>query len=227
MPKWKKWEVKVLVAQSCPTFCDPMDCHPPGSSVHGISQASILEWIAIPFFRGSSHPRNQSQVSCVAGRFFIWATREAQIQSPIPLPCSSTRETSAHTSLSFSRQGTARVSALWSSLPPSSPVVAGAQWGVGEFQKPHVNRHILSWCQFYWQSFLGRWCCSCCCSIAQLRLTLCNPMDCSMPGFPVHHHFLELAQTYVRWIGDAIQPSCLLSSPFPPALNLSQHQGLF
>ena len=135
MPKWKKWEVKVLVAQSCPTFCDPMDCHPPGSSVHGISQASILEWIAIPFFRGSSHPRNQSQVSCVAGRFFIWATREAQIQSPIPLPCSSTRETSAHTSLSFSWQCTARVSAPWSSLLPILPSSGWCPvgcWGASE-----------------------------------------------------------------------------------------------
>ena len=55
----------------------------------------------------------------------------------------------------------------------------------------------------------------------------CNPMDCSMPGFPVLHHFLELAQTHIDQVGDTIQPSCLLSSPSPPAFNLSQHQGLF
>ena len=57
---------------------------------------------------------------------------------------------------------------------------------------------------------------------------LCDPMDCSStPGLPVHHHFLGLAQTQVHWAGDAIQPSHPLSSPSPPALNLSQHQGLF
>ena len=64
-------------------------------------------------------------------------------------------------------------------------------------------------------------------SVAQLCLTLCNPMDCSTPGFPVHHHLLELAQTHVHWVGDAIQPSYPLSSLSPPAFNLSQHQGLF
>ena len=58
---------------------DPMDCSPPGSSVHGIFQARILEWVAISFSKGSSQPRNQIQVSCIAGRFFLylWATREA------------------------------------------------------------------------------------------------------------------------------------------------------
>ena len=55
---------------------------------------------------------------------------------------------------------------------------------------------------------------------------LCNPMNCSLPGFPVHHHFLELAQTHVHQVSDAIQPSCPLSSASPPAFNLPQHQGL-
>ena len=66
-----------------------------------------------------------------------------------------------------------------------------------------------------------------CCSVAQSRLSLCDPMDCSTPGFPVLHHLPELAQTHVHWVGDAIQPFCPLSSPSPPALNLAQHQGLF
>ena len=56
---------------------------------------------------------------------------------------------------------------------------------------------------------------------------LCDPMDCSMPGFPVPHQLLELAQTHVHRVGDAIQPSHPLSSPPPPAFNLSHHQGLF
>ena len=55
----------------------------------------------------------------------------------------------------------------------------------------------------------------------------CNPMDCSTPGLPVHHQLPELTQTHVHWVGYAIQPSHPLSSPSPPAFNLSQHRGLF
>ena len=62
---------------------------------------------------------------------------------------------------------------------------------------------------------------------AWLIMSLCNPMDHSAWGFPVHHHLLEFAQTHVHWVGDAIQPSHPLLSPSPPAFNLCQHQGLF
>ena len=69
--------VYMLVAQSCPALRNPMECSPPGSSVHEILQARILEWVAILFSRGSSQPRDHTQVSCIAGRLFtIWATRE-------------------------------------------------------------------------------------------------------------------------------------------------------
>ena len=64
-------------------------------------------------------------------------------------------------------------------------------------------------------------------SVAESCLTLCEPMDCSMPGLPVHNQLLEFTQTHDHGVGDAIQPSHPLSSPSPPALNLSQHQGLF
>ena len=64
-------------------------------------------------------------------------------------------------------------------------------------------------------------------SVTQLCPTLCNILDCSMPGFPVHHQLPELAQTHVHWVSDAIQQFQSLSSPSPSALNLSQHQGLF
>ena len=63
-------------------------------------------------------------------------------------------------------------------------------------------------------------------SVAQSCPTFCNPMDCSMPSLPVHQHLPEFTQTHVHWVSDAIQPSHLLSSPSPLALNLSQHQGL-
>ena len=72
----------MLVAQSCLTLCNTMDCSPPGSCVHEIFQARILDWVAISLSRGSSWPRNWTRVSCIADRFFTgWTTREAHIQS--------------------------------------------------------------------------------------------------------------------------------------------------
>ena len=106
--------------QSCPSLCDPIDGSPPGSSIHGIFQARVLEWV--PQVMGST------QIHC---------------------------------------------------------------------------------------------------SVAQLCPTLCNPMDCSTPGLPVLHHLLELTQTHIHRLSDAIQPSHPLLSPSPPAFNLSQHWGLF
>ena len=77
MPKNAQREREREVAQSCPTLCDPVDCSPPDSSVHGILQARILEWVAISFSRGSSLPRDLIHVSRIAGRHFnLWATRE-------------------------------------------------------------------------------------------------------------------------------------------------------
>ena len=64
-------------------------------------------------------------------------------------------------------------------------------------------------------------------SVAQSCPTLCDPVDCSTPGLPVHHQLPEFTQTHVHWVGDAIQPSPPLLSPSPPTFNLSQHQGLF
>ena len=68
---------------------------------------------------------------------------------------------------------------------------------------------------------------SSCCSVAELCPTLCDPMDCSMPSFPVPHHLLEFAQVHVHWIGDAIQLFHPLSPSSPSAFNSYQHQGLF
>ena len=61
---------EVKVAKSCPTLCNPVDCCLPGFLVHGDSPGNILEWVAIPFSRGSSQPRNGTQIFCIAGRFF-------------------------------------------------------------------------------------------------------------------------------------------------------------
>ena len=109
------WCVCVLVAQTCPTLCDPTNCSPWGFSVHGILQARILKWVAIPFSRGSSWPRDQTQVSHIARRFFTF-------------------------------------------------------WATG---KPLLNIVQFS-------------------SVTQSCLTLCDPMNCSMPGLPVHHQLWSL-----------------------------------
>ena len=75
--KWSEF------AQSCPTLCDPVGCSPPGSSVHGIFQAWILEWVAISFSSWSSRPRDRTHVSRIVGRrFTLWATREAHARRP-------------------------------------------------------------------------------------------------------------------------------------------------
>ena len=74
------WSESLSLTQSCLTLYNSMDCSPAGSSVHRIFQARVLEWVAIPFSRGSSQPRDRTQVSCIVSRFFtIWATREVII----------------------------------------------------------------------------------------------------------------------------------------------------
>ena len=80
---------KVLVSQSCPTLFDPIDCSPPGSSVHKILQAKrIPEWVAIPFSKGSSQPRDRTHISCIAGRFFtVWVIMEALCSNCAPSKC--------------------------------------------------------------------------------------------------------------------------------------------
>ena len=104
------------------------------------------------------------------------------------------------------------------------------------FPTQGTNWQLL--CLLHWQEgslplelsgkpFLHSCCCCCCYSVAKSCPALCNPMDCSTPGFPVHHHLPEFAQIHVHWVGDAIQPYHLLSSPSSHAFNLSQHQGLF
>ena len=96
------------------------------------------------------------------------------------------------------------------------------------FREDFVKRSILSICNLLnsdFPNYLSNLFC-CCCSVAMSCPTVCNPTDCSTPGSSVLHCLLELAQIHVHWVGDAIQPSHPLSSPSPPAFNLSQH-GVF
>ena len=114
---------KVLVAELSPTLCDQMDCSPPGSSVHGVLQAKILEWIAMPFSRGSSQPRDQTHVSSTEGRFF---TAETSGKSSLICRLSQSPEakialsTFLHSCLGFSLYLCLRVDPALSSNQPGS-----------------------------------------------------------------------------------------------------------
>ena len=94
----------------------------------------------------------------------------------------------------------------------------------GSFHKCCSNLRRMEFSRQYPGENMGAVCFG---SVAQSCPTLCDPMNRSTPGLPVHHQLPEFTQTHARLIGDAIQPSHPLSSPSPPALNLSQHQGLF
>ena len=136
--------------------CDLLNCTAPGFSVHGISQARILEWVAITFSRGSSQPRDWSHLSCIVGRFFTTEPDSFPLEGP-------------------------------------TCVISSVQ--------------LLS------------------------HIQLCDPMDCSRSGFPVHHQLLELAQTHVRRVGDAIHHlifcrPLLLPSVFPRIRVFSSESAL-
>ena len=94
------------------------------------------------------------------------------------------------------------------------------------FCNSHPDHCLASSVTFPFFQFPGP-CLSHCYSVAKSCPTLCDPMDCSKPGFPVLHYLSEFAQTHVHWVGDAIQPSPPLSPPSLPALNLTQHWGLY
>ena len=110
------------------------------------------------------------------------------------------------------------VSSLWFEILTPAPLfhISGSRKGWGIF----FPSKGTSWKMYFYHFIQFS-------SVAQLCLTLCDPIDCSIPGLPVHHQLPEFAQTHVHWVGDAIQLSHPLSSPSPPTFNLSKHQGLF
>ena len=133
--------------------------------------------------------------------------------------------------------GVPLLSSCGSSVPPPIVhpifIIKTSEWWSKSFSCAKGEKPRLSFCLkiisgnrfitplFPWYASLG-----CCCPVAKSCLTFCDPMDCSTPGFPVLHYLSEFAQTHVHWVSDAIQPSCPLLSPSPPAFNLAQHQGL-
>ena len=114
-------------AQSCPTLCDPMNCNPQGSSVHGILQAWILEWVAFPFFRGSPQPRDRTQVSYIAGGFFtIWATRDVSTHQSLILILSKNLKISGN--ISVTNFQISRISTLQPQIYPVQNSGAPSSW---------------------------------------------------------------------------------------------------
>ena len=108
------------------------------------------------------------------------------------------------------------MSKLDQSIPPSDGVLGGTHPQISVL---HSNLLILNGRKGYREVQFS--------SVTQSCPTVCNPVNHSTPGLPVHHQLPEFTQTHVHWVSDAIQPSHSLSSPSPPAFNLSQHQGLF
>ena len=144
----------------------------------GILQGRTLQWVAMPSSRGSSQPRNGTEVSWIAGGFFTsWVTREAQINLD---------------SILKSKDITLLTKVL---------IIKATVFLVVMYRYELFSHSVVS--------------------------NSCDPMDCSIPGFPALHYLPVFAQTHIHWVGDAIQPSHSLSSPSPPAFNLSQHQSLF
>ena len=192
-----------------------MDCSPPGSSVHGILQAIILEWFGISFSRGSSWPRDQTWVSCTAGRFF-----NAEILGKLG---SSYMSLQIHSGCYF-----LSLPSLWilfyyiAKIYKNSSIPSESIWQYNILSKITTLILIVLICKILKRASSVQFS-----SVIQSCPTLCNPMNCSMPGLSVHHQLPESTQTHVHWGGDAIQPCHPLSSPSPPALNLSQHQGIF
>ena len=117
-------------------------------------------------------------------------------------------------------------------IPWQRSLAGYSPWDHKELDTPERLTHTHMPCTFssisdiFLKPCIYEFCC-CLCSIAKSSLTLCDSMDCSTPGFPVFHYLPEFVPTHVHWISDAIQPSHSLSPASPPALNLSEHHGLF
>ena len=139
------------VIQSHPALWDPMDCSPLGSSVHGILQARILEWVAIPFSRGASWPRNRTWGSCITGKFFtIWATREAKGEKKRLQDQNWDKFVEANFASMWKCFLTKEMSGLWGRRP--GELASGWSWGSG----PRVaGRHAMTGGQ--WQGLGQSW----------------------------------------------------------------------
>ena len=232
----------MLVIHLCLSLCDPMDYSLPGSSIHGIFQARIMEWVAIAFSVHFIDSFKYLKI-LIIGTFILGITAF----------------------LEFGWKSLGHVWLFVTSWTIQSMNSPGPNTGVGSLSclqrifptqglKPgltycrqilyHLSHkgspRILEWVAYPFSSvpsqLRNRTRVSCIegrflvwFSLVQLlsRVRLCDPMNRSTSGLPVHHKLPEFTQTHTHWVSDAIQPSHPLSSPSPPAPNPSKHQGLF
>ena len=170
---------------------DPMDCSPPGSSTHGISQARILEWLAIPFSRGSFQSRDQTHISCIAGRFFT-------TEPPGKPKFTAAGEVNPKTCLLSKNLSCLRICSAWCHLCKKSQMILYILWihlhsckiirGLEGDVLNSGGQRFLHHFNFLKGGLVGKSLQSC--------STLCNPMDCSLPGFV---HGILQART-VEWV---------------------------
>ena len=193
----EKYITWVLVAHVCLTLCNPMDLASQAKSAHRISRQEY--WNKLPF----SSPEDILDSGIESGSPALQA--DSLLSEPPGKP--------------YKVEVKKRMKRKEKRWKEGGRKKEGGKGGrVGEKNKCRVGKHFPS--SFLVSSVQFS-------SVSELCLTLCNPMDCSTPGFPIHHQLLEFAQAHVHRVSDAIQPSHPLSSPFPPAFNISQHQGLF
>ena len=201
--------------QSCPTLCDPIDSSPPGFPVPGILQARTLEWVAISL---SNTWKWKVKVKLLSRVWLLATPWTAAYQAP--------------PSMGFSRQE------YWSGVPLNEHLNVCSIMDV--FTQLKARGFWISLSCTLWQSEssvldkgdpeglpLNKYHKFCCCLVAKLCPSLCDPINCSTPGFPVPQHLLEFAQIHVHWISDAVQPSHPLSPSTSSTFNFSHHQGLF
>jgi len=178
--------------QSCPNLCNPIDGSPPGSPVPGILQARTLEWVAISF---SNAWKGKVKVKSLSRVWLFTTPWSAAYQAPL--------------SMGFSRQE------YWSGVPLPSP----ALYLVGINKRSWlIYISIINEYFFLSNDFMNSVQFS---SVAHSCRTLCDTMNPSTPGLPVHHHLPQFTQTQVHGVSDTIQPCHPLSSPFLPAPNPS------
>ena len=212
-----------------------MACNLPSFFVHGILQAGILEWVAICFSWRYSWPRDWSKVSCIAGRFFtIWATGE---EGGDNLLVTGSNDPNALFLILMNAPKILTInlpSLNNTSMVPHHhsiyTLLKKAYWEMDIliiFEQQILIFPRMIFIQWKTTLMLRFGVSQSVSSVTQLYPTLCDPMNHSTPGLPVHHQLLEFTQTHVHRVGDAIQPSHPLSSLSPPAPNPSQHQSLF
>ena len=207
-----------FVAQSCSTLCDPMNCSMPGFPVlHHLPELAQthIHWVndAIQPSHSLSSPSPAFNLSQPQG-LFQWVGSSHQVAKVLK---------PQHQSLqAYSGLISFRIDIF---DPPCCPRDS-QESSTSQFKRSNslafslLYGSTLTSIHDYWKNHQFS-------SVTQSYPTLCNPMDCNMPGFPVHHQLLEPTQTHVHRVSDAIQPSHSLSSPSPPTFNLSQNQGLF